>query len=151
MNSGISTLTSTLLPARKRSAFGGPSGYQRLRPIGIGHRIGQPETVSASPTQWVSAPRAIGRPIHQYSWPGSVKNQSEPLPGLSRNSTSIHVLVAPSSHTHTSLENRAWRHSSPSIASTMWTNRTPSTPQRPPYAQVADAPTPHSTAQTQVW
>ncbi len=25
--------------------FGGPIGYQRLRPIGMGHRIGQPETV----------------------------------------------------------------------------------------------------------
>ena len=123
MNTGISTFSSTQLPARNRIAFGGPSGYQRLRPIGMGHRIGQPETVSASPMSWTRAPSTIGSPSHRYSWPGAVNSQSAPLPGLSRTPARIHALVAPSSHTRTSLETRAARHSRPSTASTMWTKR----------------------------
>lgn len=63
-NTGVSILSSTQLPARNRMNFGGPTGYQRLRPIGIGHRIGHPDTVSASPTQCTSAPSTIGSPIH---------------------------------------------------------------------------------------
>ena len=79
-----------------------------------------------------SAPSTIGSPSHRYSWPGAVNSQSEPLPGLSRTPARIHALVAPSSHTSTSLETRAARHSRPSTASTMCTKRITSTAQRPP-------------------
>lgn len=118
MKAGIRTFSSTQLPARKRMTFGGPIGYQRLRPTGMGHRIGQPETVRASPMSWTRAPSTMGRPSHRYSWPGPVKNQSEPLPGLSSTPARIQALVAPSSHTRTSLDIRAARHSRPSTAST---------------------------------
>lgn len=151
MNTGISTFSSIQLPARNRMTFGGPSGYQRLRPIGIGHRIGQPETVRASPMSCTRAPSRMGSPSHRYSCPGSVNSQPEPLPGLSSIPAMIHALVAASSHTSTSLlEPRAARHSRPSMASTMCANRIASTAQRPPATASAEAPAPISTAHSQV-
>lgn len=132
-------------------AFGGPSGYQRLRPTGIGHRIGQPDTVSASPMSCTSAPSTIGSPSHRYSWPGAVNSQSEPLPGLSSTPARIHALVAASNQTRTSaLEPRVARHSRPSMASTMCANRIASTAQRPPVIARAEAPPPIMTAHSQV-
>lgn len=151
MKAGISTFISTCSPARKRMAFGGPIGYQRLRPMGMGHRIGQPETVSASPMSWTRAPSTMGRPSHMYSWPGASKSQPAPLPGWSRTPARIQALVAPSSQTRTSLETRAARHSSPSTASTRWTKRIARTAQRPPKIAAAEAPPPMRTAQSQVW
>lgn len=151
MNTGISTFSSTQLPARNRITLGGPIGYQRLRPIGMGHRTGQPETVSASPMSCTRAPSTIGSPSHRYCWPGSVNSQSEPWPGLSRTPARIQALVAASSHTSTSLlDPRAARHSSPSIASTMWTKSSARTAQRPPMIASAEAPAPIMTAHSQV-
>lgn len=152
MNTGISTFSSTQLPARNRMNFGGPIGYQRLRPTGIGHRTGQPETVSASPMSCTSAPSTTGSPSHRYSWPGCVNSQSEPLPGLSRTPAMIHALVAASSQTRTSaLEPRVARHSRPSMASTMCANRIASTAQRPPVIAATEQPAPIITAHSQVW
>lgn len=151
MNTGIRTLSSTQLPARKRIIFGGPTGYQRLPPMGSGHRTGQPETVRASPMSWTRAPSTIGRPSHRYSWPGSVNSQPEPLPGWSSTPASIQALVAPSSQTRTSLDIRAARHSRPSTARTRWTKSRTSTPQRSVVTASAEEPAPIRTAQTQVW
>lgn len=151
MNTGISTLSSTQLPARNRIAFGGPMGYHRLRPTGMGHSIGQPETVSASPMSCTSAPSTIGSPSHRYSWPGAVNSQSAPPSGLSRIPARIHALVPASSQTSTSLlEPRVARQSSPSMASTMCTKRIARTAHRPPVMARTEVPPPIRTAHSQV-
>ncbi|EFG05569.1 Hypothetical protein SCLAV_0493 [Streptomyces clavuligerus] len=151
VKTGMSTFSSTQLPARKRSAFGGPTGYQRLPAIGIGHSTGHPETVSASPMSWTRAPSTMGSPSHRYSCPGAVNSQSEPPSGPSSTPARIQALVAPSSQTRMSLETRAARQSSPSTARTRWTKRMASTAQRPPATASAEAPAPIITAHTQVW
>ncbi|CAM5385097.1 hypothetical protein SCYAM73S_05513 [Streptomyces cyaneofuscatus] len=93
----------------------------------------------------------MGSPSHRYSWPGAVKSQPAPLPGLSRTPARIQALVAPSSQTRTSLETRAARQSRPSTASTRWTKRIARTAQRPPVMAAKEEPAPIRTAKNQVW
>ena len=43
-------------PVRRRSERGPPTGYQRRRRIEGGHSSGAPDSVRASPREWISIP-----------------------------------------------------------------------------------------------